>query len=171
MASYLLIVGDRDALGWILTESRTAFPSAGRTEVATLAKDDSLFLYTTRGCFKNPTRDRGRVIGTARVASDVRRLDKAVRFGERDFPVGCDLEIGPLAKFGEGVELQPLVESLETFGHNSHAWSALLRRPMLLLTNGDASHLRKLLRTTTPTEDMDAYTRWWRASPRAGQPR
>jgi len=67
MASFLLVIGDRDALGWILAEQRMAFPTAQRAEVRALRIEDELFLYTTRGAFKNPTRDRGRVIGAARV--------------------------------------------------------------------------------------------------------
>lgn len=168
MASYLLIVGNRDALGWILTESRTAFPSARRAEVANLTKNDTLFLYTTRACFKNPTRDRGRVIGTARVASDIATLDQPVHFGEREFPVGCDLEIGPLAIFGEGVELRPLVESLDVFGRSSHAWTILLRRPLLHLPDEDATRLGDLLTGVKTADTADAYIRWWRATPHAG---
>ncbi len=85
MTSYLLVIGDREALGWILTTGRMAFPSAGRAEVAALKPGDELFLYTTRGCFKNPTRDRGRIIATARVTSPVEHLDKPVHFADRDF--------------------------------------------------------------------------------------
>lgn len=131
MASYLLVIGDREALGWIPTEGRTASPSAGRAGVTALAKGDELSLYTTRGCFRNPTRDRGRVIGTATVTTPVARLDEPVRFGDREFPVGCDLRIGPLAPFGQGVKLQPLVDQLDAFGRTTHAWLIQLRRPML----------------------------------------
>lgn len=171
MAFYLLVIGDREALGWILTEARTAFPSASRAEVAALAKDDTLFLYTTRGCFKNPTRDRGRVIGTARVTSDVERLGVPIRFGDREFPVGCALDIGPVVEFGNGVELQPLVETLDAFGRTSHAWSIQLRRPMLRLSDSDASILLERLAAVDPAETIDTYTRWWHESPRLVQPR
>lgn len=64
MAGYLVVIGDREALGWVLTEQRMAFPDARRPEVRTLAQRDQLLLYTTMGCFKNPGRDRGRCDGT-----------------------------------------------------------------------------------------------------------
>lgn len=115
MAGYLLIVADREALGWILTAKRMAFPSAGRREVRSLGVGDELFIYTTRGAFKNPTRDRGRIIGSARVASHVRKLRTTIRFGSREYPIGCNLQIGALAPFGQGVELAPLVEQLDAF--------------------------------------------------------
>jgi hypothetical protein len=162
MASYLLIIGDREALGWILTESRTAFPSAGRSEVATVTEGDELFLYTTRGCFKNPTRDRGRVIGTATVAGPVKHLAEPARFGDRDFPVGCDLEVGRLAGFGEGIALQPLVEHLDAFKRSAHAWSIQLRRPLLRLSDDDANLLSGRLADATLSESTASYTRWWK---------
>ncbi|GAB3168950.1 hypothetical protein GCM10027059_32860 [Myceligenerans halotolerans] len=171
MASYLLIIGDREALGWILTESRTAFPSAGRREVAELREGDTLFLYTTRGCFKNPTRDRGRVIGTTRVGGPVERLDEPVRFSEREFPVGCPIEIGALAYLGLGVDLAPLVEDLDAFGRTEHAWSIHLRRPLLRMSDDDAVLLTDRLKPAPEHAQAMAvagYRRWYRGLPAPG---
>ena len=56
-ASYLRVIGDRAALGWILTT-----PSHPGGE-----------LLTTRGCFKIPIRDRGRFIASTSVTSEVPR--------------------------------------------------------------------------------------------------
>ena len=115
MASYLLIIGDREAVGWILSTGRMAFPSDSRHEVRSLAQGDELFLYTTRGAFKSPTRHRGRIIGTARVASSITRLKQPQCFGERQYPIGCQIEVGPIIPFGHGVEIAPLVPRLQTF--------------------------------------------------------
>ncbi|WP_346117279.1 hypothetical protein [Micromonospora coerulea] len=38
--SYLLILGDRDAIGWVFREQRMAFPATPRPEVAALAAGD-----------------------------------------------------------------------------------------------------------------------------------
>jgi hypothetical protein len=166
MASYLLVIGDREALGWILSASRTAFPSARRPEVRSLKEGDELFLYTTRSAFKNPTRDRGRVIGTARVDSNVAQLQQPVCFGDREFLVGCDLKIGPLRRFGEGVELAPLVSRLETFADSGQAWSIRLRRPLVRLTQRDATCLHqelvKAVRHGNSNVDAVAeYSQWF----------
>lgn len=162
MAAYLLVIGDRQALGWVLSTNRMAFPTAHRSEVAALSPGDELFLYTTRGAFKNPTRDRGRIIGTARVAGPVTKLDAPVRFADREFPVGCDLKVGQLAPFGTGVELRPLVDSLSVFKGSGNAWSTRLRRPLVRLTDSEASDLhQKLAPMLVPEVNMSQYTRWY----------
>lgn len=74
MASYLLVIGDREALGCILTAERMAFPSASRHEVAALDVGPGLVLYTTRGAYKIPTRGTGvRLRRARRTGGDPRR--------------------------------------------------------------------------------------------------
>lgn len=162
MTSYLLVIGDREALGWILTANSMAFPSDKRTEVATLRQGDKLFLYTTRGAFKNPTKHRGRIIGTARVAGPVTQLNEPVSFAGRQFPVGCPLDIGLLAPFGTGIELRPLVDSIATLKGSGASWSTKLRRPLVRLTDSDANLIQQELESVlSPDLDMNEYTRWY----------
>ncbi|WP_208114672.1 hypothetical protein [Mycobacterium sp. BK086] len=162
MAAYLLVIGDRDALGWILSEGRTAFPEARQREVSSVSIGDEFFLYTTRGAFRNPTRDRGRVIGTASVTSNVGQLRESVSFNGRDYPVGCDLEVGRLAPLGRGVELAPLVTGLDAFKDAGNAWAIRLRRPLLRLTEYDACLLSGVLNEVDRSfEARREYTRWF----------
>jgi hypothetical protein len=95
-----------------------------------------LLLYTTRGCFSNPTRDQGRVMGHATVRSTVKQLDKPVEFADRSFAIGCSLGIDVLAPFGTGVELIRYVSRLHSFP-NPGAWSAYLRRTLVALDEHD----------------------------------
>jgi NAD(P)-dependent dehydrogenase (short-subunit alcohol dehydrogenase family) len=127
--SYPLILGDRQAIAWVLREQRMAFPATSRAEVSRLAVGDELLIYTTRGAYRNPSRERGRVIGTATVASAVEALDVPVEFGGREFPRGCGITVTSLAPWGRGVELQPLVDRLAVFP-NAKTWSIQLRRPL-----------------------------------------
>jgi hypothetical protein len=166
MASYLLIIADREALGWIVSARRMAFRNAARSEVRSLKNGDELFLYTTRRAFKNPSRDRGRIIGTAYVKSEVVRLRHPVSFGGREYPVGCTLGVGPLARFGSGVELPPLVPELEAFAGAGDMWSVWLRRPLVRLTERDAERLHreldKVIKDDKLTVDAVAqYSRWF----------
>ncbi|GHE94389.1 hypothetical protein E5082_22035 [Streptomyces griseoluteus] len=140
-SSHLLIIGDRAALSWVVTEQRMAFP-AGRSKAArTLDEGDEIFLYTTRGCFRNPTRDLGRVIGRATLAGPVRALDEPVVFGERAFPEGCRLKVSGLAPFREGLVLRDLVPRLSVFP-DSATWSVRMRRAWLTLPPVDADLVR-----------------------------
>jgi hypothetical protein len=144
MRYYLLPISDREPLEWIVSESRTAFPSYRRREAEALEVGDKLLLYTTRGCFRNPTRDRGRVIGVASVARPARDLAKPVRFGEREFPIGLDLEIESLVPRGAGVELAPLIPKLRKSFPNPRAWSARLRRALVPVSSPDAVTIERM---------------------------
>ncbi|WP_449060424.1 hypothetical protein [Planomonospora algeriensis] len=140
MSSYLLILGEREAVAWVLRQSRMAFPPTRRTEVDRLKVGDELFVLTTRGCWHNPTRDRTRVIGRATVTAGVTAYDEPVTIAGRDFTVES------LTPYLTGVELVALVPRLETFpDKRDGAWSIRLRRPLLEVTEADARLLRSEL--------------------------
>src|SRR4051812_31681325 len=92
-----------------------AFPRRPIRAVAALEEDDELLLYTTRGCFGNPTRDLGRLIGLARVTSRVGPLDEPATIGGRDFVSGCDIALSVLAPARTGVPLVDHVSDLAVF--------------------------------------------------------
>jgi hypothetical protein len=167
VSNFVLVIGDRQALGWILTARRMAFPNAHRQEVQSLRPGDELLLYTTRGAFKNPTRDRGRVIGSARATSGVAVLDDPVYFGGRQYPAGCDLELETLVPFGVGINLADCASALDAFKGAGAGWPIRLRRPLLQITEGDASALRgglTHLGAGRPTDEVLAqYSRWYRS--------
>ena len=145
MAAHLLILGDRDALRWVLRNERMAFEVHRRNDVSRLAVGDTLLIYTTRGCFHNPTRDRGRVIGRAVVTSPVEPLEDSVVVMDREFKLGCTFELVALAPRPEGVVLADLVPRLRAFP-NKRAWSARMRRPLLTLPPQDAALIERELR-------------------------
>lgn len=140
MKTYLLPIADREPLAWILAEQRTAFPPWRIREAEELMPGDRLLLYTTRGCFHNPTRDRGRIIGSATVTARSSKLRRPVRFGDREYTVGVPFTIERLAPYREGVELAPLVNSLASFP-NPRAWSGRMRRALVPLIAEDADAL------------------------------
>lgn len=144
-ASYLVVIGDRDAVAWLLTQQRMAFPDYRAREVSALLPGDELLIYTTRGCFHNPTRDRGRVIATAQATSAVERLDPHVVVAERTFGLGCQLAVMTLAPYPQGVELAPLVPDLDVFPRKS-GWPTRIRRPLVRLPEQDAKLLRRRLK-------------------------
>jgi hypothetical protein len=158
LADYLLPIADREPLAWIVAEQRTAVSERRRREAETLEPGDRLFLYTTRGCFRNPTRDRGRVIGIAEVTRRARELDDPVRFGSREYPIEIALRIESLAPRGAGVELTSLLDRLESFP-NKRAWSAYMRRALVPLAQRDGATIAGALRRATRPyrESADSY--------------
>jgi hypothetical protein len=159
--TYLLVIGEREALAWILANQQMAFPDFRRREVKLLAPGDALLIYTTRGCFRNPTIDQGRVIGEALVAGPVRALDEPLVLNERSFPVGCPLSIQSLTPLRDGVELRDMVGSLESLP-DTPQWGWRLRRPLLSLPRKDAAAIRRRLDklTVAPKQAMAGYLRW-----------
>jgi hypothetical protein len=159
-SAWILVIGDRDSLAWVLAEGRTAFPATRARAVQRLKAGDKLFIYTTRGCFHSPTRHRGRVIGEATVLGPVLPLKQPVRFVDRIFPLGCDLRIDSLAPLGLGVDLASLVPQMDVFAVKE-SWPVYLRRTTVPLGNDDAQLLRSKLNqvATTPSEWIDAYLR------------
>ncbi|WP_261808283.1 hypothetical protein [Nonomuraea sp. C10] len=160
MSSYLLILGEREAVAWVLRESRMAFPPRSRAEVTRLKVGDELFVLTTRGCWHNPGRDRTRVIGRATVTTPVKGYDEPVTIAGRDFTRGCDIRIRRLAPYLRGLDVVSLVPQLNAFpDKRAGAWSIRLRRPLLELPEEDASllddHLRALARE--PDEVIPEY--------------
>jgi len=152
--SYLLVIGHSAALAWVLAEQRMAFPALRRSQAMELEIGDELLVYTTRGCFGNPERDRVRLMGLAKVATDVGWLQEPVIFGERRYTLGCALDIQSVAALHEGVELSPLVAKLHVFP-DARTWSAQMRRPLVPLDEHDASLLRHHL--TALLEPLDRH--------------
>jgi hypothetical protein len=137
---FLLVIGNREALQWIITEQRLAFPAGrGSRFLSEVQQGTELVLYTTRGCFRNPTRDRGRVIGIAEVTSAVGALRETVQFGDRSFPVGCSVSLPEIAQFGEGVELAGLVDRLPSFPRQ---WAIHIRKTLVPIGEKDLEILR-----------------------------
>jgi hypothetical protein len=159
--SYLLVIGHRAALAWILKYERMAFPGFRRPETQALKIGDRLLLYTTRNCFGNPTRDRGRVIGDAVVTSAVTALDQPVVISDRTFPVGCEISLKQLAPLHEGVEISELVPELDAFP-NKGTWAIRLRRPLVPLTEHDSDLLSVRLAplVSSPKDNLEQYMRW-----------
>ncbi|MEV1001819.1 hypothetical protein [Nonomuraea sp. NPDC050202] len=157
-ASYLLILSDRQAIAWVLREQRMAFPATSRAEVAALRAGDELLIYTTRGASRNPTRDRGRIVGRAVVTTTPGPLNDPVTFAGRTFVTGCEIRLEVLAAWGTGVELHTLVDELSVFP-NPAAWSIMLRRPLLRLPEEDTLRIWEKLEPLAgnPTDNLVGY--------------
>jgi hypothetical protein len=122
---------------------------------------DALYIYTTRGAFHSPTRDRGRVIGRAIADEAVHELDEPFTLGERVFPVGCAITIESLAPQREGVELAPLRQRLGGLPTAVGAYQMALRQPLVRLAPKDSHVLDKVLANVVGSLDaaVESYRR------------
>jgi len=141
---YLVVLGEREAIAWVLREQRMAFPATRRAELERLEKGDRLLLYATRGAWHNPTRDRGRIIATARVTGSLQRRDEPIEIAGMRFHSECRLLVEGVVPYPGGLELQPLVPRLAAFPKPA-AWSVYLRRALPALPEPDAELLEDLL--------------------------
>lgn len=154
-AAHLVVIGDREALRWVLESERIALPEPRyASQPRSFVVGDELFLYTTRGCFRNPTRDRGRVIGKATLTSDMARSGQPVVIGGRSFPYMAALRIETLAPIGDGVDMAGIAEELSCFP-KSDRWAMYLRRSVVPLSLEDKQLIDRLLRPFVRTVDRN----------------
>jgi hypothetical protein len=158
--AYLNIVSDREAIHWILSRQSTAFGSGRLAAGRALEPGDRLFIYATRGAWRNPTRHRGRVIAVAEVAAEPRALEAPLMVAGREFVLEVPLRIDRVAPYPSGVVLADQVDEMDLFP-NKRAWSARLRTSLLRLTPHDVSILDRELRPLLqPLEsELPAYGR------------
>lgn len=152
----MLLLATNSGLAYVMREGKMAFPPTRRIR---LDVGDRLLLYTTRGVFNSPSRDLGRVVGTAKVASPILPLEQQRMIAGRMYTSGCDLRFTGLARLGEGVVLADMVEELTVFRPNPAAWSARIRRSVLPLPPEDYEYIMTRLEPFlhNPAEVVDAY--------------
>jgi hypothetical protein len=143
-AAYMLVLGHREGVVWVLRNSRMAFPQTHSFVVDHIDVGDELFLLTTRGCWGSPNHHRTRVIGRARVMSPVAPSKDPLEIAGRTLTRSCDIAIEQLVPFPVGVELPPLIPQMDAFP-NKNAWSMWLRRTLLRLPPKDELLLREKL--------------------------
>lgn len=148
---HLAVLGDRVALGWVLENQRIAFPEPRyRSQLRSFVTGDTLYLYTTRGCFKNPKRDRGRIIGLATVMDGMTASKTPLVIRDRTMPYEAPVRIESLAPVGEGVEIAELADQLSCFPKRDR-WSVYLRRSVVPLNATDARLIDRHLAPLTGT--------------------
>ena len=140
--TYLMMLGTGRGLAYVMRERKMAFPPTRRIR---LEVGDQLLLYMTRNVFGSPSRDRGRVVGTAQVASPIMPLERERHIGGRSYTSGCELNITGLAPLGEGIVLADIVDQLRVFQPDPRTWSARMRRSVLALPAEDAALIHKQL--------------------------
>ena len=157
-ADYIVVLSNCDAIAWVVQERRLAFPPRRIADARQLAPGDRVFLYATRGAFKNSRHDRGRIFGEAEITTPVTVLEHPVEIAGREFTRGCGLKLCSLAPMRDGTELAPLVSELSVFP-DQDAWGVRLRRSLLRIASSDATILRTALQGSAnqPATTIETY--------------
>lgn len=145
-SAYLLVLGEREAILWVLLNERMAFAARPRREVSALQPGDELFLLTTRNAYHSPNKGRTRVIGTATVQSKVTQLNPQVEISGRTFASGCQIKLETLAPYSTGPEIGPLAPQLHALRGQKN-WGMLLRRPPIPIDDSDVILLKRELQS------------------------
>jgi hypothetical protein len=155
-STYLMILATAEGLTYVLSEHRMAFPPTREIQLDTGGR---VLLYVARNIFGNPTRDRGRIIGTAEIMSPLSQFDSERQIAGRVYTSGCELRITGLAPLGQGVVLADIVDSLDIFQPNPESWGARIRRSILPLSPRDAEVIFVQLKTSLrdPEETASNY--------------
>jgi hypothetical protein len=119
-------------------------PVSSTSEAVPSVQEGGFDLPLHDGCFKNPTRDRARIIGKATALTDLRTDDNPGKFGDRAFPLEVDVRIESLAPVGEGIAFASLVPRLSSIPKPEN-WPVYVRRSALVLTKEDSKRSDKLL--------------------------
>jgi len=144
---WLTVLGDAAGAHWVLETRRMAFSSGQAARALTIRPGDVLFLYTSRGAFNNPTRDEAQLIGLSRILTPVARLRKPVVIADREFVIGCRLQIELALPLRGGVPFRPLVRRMQ-FIPRKDIWGAYMRPSLIRLGPRDAQVLREALQRT-----------------------
>lgn len=139
------MLGNRTAMEWVIDRGRMAVGPRVRTLPAI---GDRLVLYTSRGAFHNPTRDRAQILALGVTSSepDNRRVVVAGAAYARSFAIDIDV----MAEPRRGLDFLPLVPRLD-FIHNRASWGGALRRPVVHIGDKDYKTIAAAFREGVPT--------------------
>ena len=129
---WLIVVGEAEALTWILANKRMAFRSYVRT--GALAEGQRFAFYVTRGAFHNPSRDEGQIGGVGRIATDLEAKPVTVMGEEFDRSVGLDIAATTPPR--QGLPFKPLIPKLD-FIVKKDGWAAYLRQTLVQVSDKD----------------------------------
>lgn len=132
MSAWIFVIGERDALRWVLERERMAFRSHVHTDA--LAEGDDVVIYATRGCWHNPTRDRSQIVAIGTLAGPVAAGPITVA-GER-MARSCPLALTAILPDRNGVPFERLVDRLRMTNGKTH-WGLVMRRTIVPLCAAD----------------------------------
>ena len=134
---WLVVVGEREALRWIVKNKRMAFREYINT--SEIAARDEMAVYVTRGAFHTPTRDQSQVLALGQFAS--RPTPRPVTILGESYPTSVGLRLSQVLPEREGMPFKPLVPKMR-FIKKKSGWAAYLRRSLVRITDEDMATIK-----------------------------
>ncbi|MDV8015621.1 hypothetical protein R4P70_30315 [Rhodococcus sp. IEGM 1241] len=161
-ATHLVVLGNAEAVRWVLKNQRMAFSEVGRRTASRLSRGDTLVFYAGVKCWPalgGKVRPKaGIMIGSAVVLTEVARLRTAAQVGGRKFEYGCEVFFERLAALGSGLSISDVKNDLELTAGRANYGQVLRRTPILLSSADTALLSARLESVTAPYEDsVGAY--------------
>jgi hypothetical protein len=138
VAGWLFVIGEREALRWVLGSREMAFRA--HVDTSRLAPGDDVVIYATRGCWHNPGRDRSQAVAVGTIASAIRA--SAVDVAGEAMPRRCSLDLEVVLAERAGVPFNDLVGRLDLTRGRAH-WGMAMRRTIVSLTGRDVATIRR----------------------------
>lgn len=133
MTSWLFVLGESEAVEWVVQNRVMAFRDGIRTNE--LRPKDRFVVYVSRGAFHNPTRDEAQVVASGIVTSQVESKPVTV-CGER-FKQSVRIRFdGIPLKARHGVPFVPCVPKLR-FIRKKESWGCYVRRSLIRIEDRD----------------------------------
>ncbi len=142
MSSWLFVLGQRDALAWVLEHKQMAFRDHIRADK--LAKGDRFAIYVTRGAMGNPTRDESQIVATGTLTTELVREPIEIAGEEYGRHLKFRFDVGPKNP-REGLAFVPLVPKLTWISKKDH-WMAYIRKALVPIPDEDFATIEAALK-------------------------
>lgn len=151
MNYWVWVLGEVDALRWVVDQKTMAFPDSASTRIRDMGAGDRAVLYTTRGAFHNPTRDEARLVGVATVDSSPNRPEQPLTIAGREYAWSCSIEVETLLAERQGPTVRALVPELELV-RKPAAWGVYFRQSPVRINETDFECMRRAIETYGPSD-------------------
>lgn len=148
----IFVVGSRVALEFILDNEVMAFRAAVKTEL--LTEGMKFAIYTTRGAYGNPSKDRSQILALGRLVSGV--TDHPHSIGHELFPRSCQLRIEARLPWRNGLLFEPLIDELAFVG-GRRRYSSVFHRTIVKVPVKDFDRISSDV--ITKIEDLNRLSR------------
>lgn len=153
--TWIVVVGERTALDWVLRTQQVAFRSRSASlALGRLRQGDQIAVYATRGVFHNPTRDQSEFLATAVATSDAKHLNRPRVVAGREFTVQATIRFDAILRPRSGVAAGDVAPNL-SFVRKKPQWGQYFRHGLIDVPPKDFAVIRSAIRSSGTRVEPD----------------